>query len=190
LTEPAKSQVAEALRAYPQFGIRSVSAGLWIAGQVQPIEDFSVTATMATFIPGNEREQIQAWAWWAEGVWIGPRHTYMDGSICSYELEDRTWSRGKSIAILLDLQTVWICRQMFLRSYGRWPGRQMIHTPLERVLQQHPDELCGCGSDFRYAACHQEGDLVVRDSAGPIAIAQVQQALSTRRPRIPVEFQS
>jgi hypothetical protein len=188
LDESAKSRIHEALCAYPQFGVRSVSAGFWISGRVQPVFDLSVTATMSTFIPRDERAQTQAWAWWEEGVWIGPRHTYKDGSICAFELRDRTWVRGESIATLLDLQVVWICRQMFLREYGRWPGRQMIHSPLERVLEQHRGEFCGCGSDDRYEACCRDRDLAFRASAGPFAIARVGQALTARRPAIPAEL--
>lgn len=98
-----------------------------------------------------------SWAWWLPAlIWIGPRHTNYHplGSICSFEPEDRTWQRGQLLITLLDLQVLWIVRHIFLRRFGRWPGRQVFHTSWERVLEQRPGELCGgCDSNHRYEEC-------------------------------------
>jgi hypothetical protein len=99
-------------------------------------------------------------------VWIGPRHTYADGSICAYERQDLTWTREMGPQPLLDLISLWVARQIYLRAYGRWPGMQRVHTPLERILVQNATELCGgCASGKTYARCCYRKDLLAVSAA-------------------------
>lgn len=158
LPEWVQADLVEALRAYPQFGVRGASTAAWFTGVVQPIADLPVTATIATFYPLDVEMPVTSWAWWQDGVWIGPRHTYSNGSICSYEPEDGTWDRTRRLRLLTDLNVTWVVRQLYLRAYGRWPGRQRIHQPWERLTQQEPGELCGCGALRLYADCCFESD--------------------------------
>jgi hypothetical protein len=150
--------LAEALQRYQQFGISSASVGgsstTKLFGVIQPIPDLRIAASVVLFInPNNPSEEVRAWAWWTDGVWVGPRHTYLNGSICAFELPDKTWHPQLGVRLLLNLCSVWLARQLYLRAYGRWPGLQCIHTPLERVVEQRPGELCGCGRDRLYTAC-------------------------------------
>lgn len=188
LKESLTSLIAEALRAYPQFALRGVSAGVWLCGEVQPVADLPRRAAMATFVPHHSDAEIQSWAWWSDGVWIGPRHTYADGSICAFERGDTTWIRGKSLATLLDLQTLWICQQLFLRAYDWWPGRQMLHSPVERQLVQRPGELCGCGSDASYEACCHDADLAKVATECSFSLAMARSRIIHRGPRIPSTY--
>lgn len=188
LRESLTSLIAEALHAYPQFALRGVSAGVWLSGEIRPVADLPSCATMATFISHDPLAEIQGWAWWGEGVWIGPRHTYADGSICAFERADTTWVRGKSLATLLDLQTLWICQQLFLRAYDWWPGRQMLHTPVERELMQRPGELCGCGSDETYEACCHDADVAELRSEDSFLLALARSRAIHRGPRIPLMY--
>jgi hypothetical protein len=64
-----------------------------------------------------------------------------------------------SLVSLLDLNVVWVVRQMFQRRFGRWPGRQSLHTSYERLREQRPGELCGCDSGLQYTGCCGEKDL-------------------------------
>ena len=48
---------------------------------------------------------------------------------------------------------------MFLHHFGRWPGRQSLHTAYERVTDHEPGELCGCDSAILYESCCRVPDL-------------------------------
>jgi hypothetical protein len=54
---------------------------------------------------------------------------------------------------LLDLHIVWIVRHLFMRRFGRWPGRQILHTAHERLMEHQSGELCGCDAGRRYEEC-------------------------------------
>lgn len=172
--------LSEALLAYPQLQVSSVSAsashaaGLRLSVTVQPIADLPTTATIAVYWPAEPHLEVMSWAWWEDGIWIGPRHTYANGSICSFEKRDRTWTRAHGPRPLMDLNVVWVARQMYLRAYGRWPGQQRIHTSLGRLLEQAPDELCGCGSAQAYHNCHCE------DDTNTVATAEIERHLASR----------
>ncbi len=85
-------------------------------------------------------------------------HELWDGSICAFEPGDGTWSLGDSLVELLDYYTIWALRQLHLRIYGRWPGRQRAHLYYERVLELRGDERCACGSIRAYSECCEEED--------------------------------
>lgn len=105
------------------------------------------------------RATVRSWAFWEDQFtppcWIGPRHTnYPDGSICAFEPADGTWYFGDPLVELLDLYTVWSFRHLHFKTIGKWPGSQAVHLPYERLIEIHPDELCGCGNKTaKYAEC-------------------------------------
>lgn len=145
--------------AYPQMRIVPAAEVAWLQTWVRPLSDMSESAFLLTQYPFDTRYPVRSWAWWDTGVWIGPRHTnYPHGDICSHEPKDLTWTRRSSLVVLLDLHVLWVVRHMHLRHLGRWPGRQVIHTPYERLREQRPDEMCGCGSTRRYQSCCQAND--------------------------------
>lgn len=149
--------LGEALRRYPQFGISSASDRgspvVKIFGVIQPIADLPIAASVTVYLPVDNPAASGAWAWWTAGIWVGPRHTYLNGSICAFEIADETWHPELGISRLLNLYAVWLARQLYLRAYGRWPGFQRIHTPLERVVEQLAGEYCGCGNPLPYERC-------------------------------------
>lgn len=149
--------LAEALQRYPQFGVSSASEEgsrvVKLFGVIQAVADLPIAASLVVFINLDNPADVQAWAWWTDGVWVGPRHTYLNGGICAFEVSDATWRPELGVKLLLNLCAVWLARQLYLRAYGRWPGLQRIHTPLERVVEQLPGESCGCGSSRPYMNC-------------------------------------
>jgi hypothetical protein len=155
-----------AAAAYPTMRVRVAPPVVWLLTRNHPILGLPDEALTLTGLPidldggdGEENRPFVSWAWWDVGIWIGPRHTnFGDGSICSFEPSHGTWRPGDSIVTLLDLHAVWVARHLHLRHFGRWPGKQILHTAHERVIDQRPGELCGCGSLRQYSACHQASD--------------------------------
>jgi hypothetical protein len=162
VTADARRDLGELLSAYPQMVLTELPEAAWVSGWIQPLSDLADRALLVTVYPWDRRLRVNAWAWWDAGVWIGPWHTnYPVGSICSYEREDGTWSRNVPLVGLFDLNSVWIARHIHLRYFGRWPGRQVVHTAFERRRELQLDELCGCGSNARYEQCCRHNDLLV-----------------------------
>lgn len=166
LSEGMRHDLGVVAAAYPSLRVRVTPPVVWLLSTNRPIEGLPDKAYLLTaismdakaLVPGRPNP-ISSWAWWDLGIWIGPRHTnYGDGSICSFEPKHGTWRPGESLIKLLDLHSVWIARQLHLRHLGRWPGDQVIHTAYERVAENAPDELCGCGSFRRYDECHRALD--------------------------------
>jgi len=154
--------VKEVLREYPEFHTRSTPTGRWITGVVQPVQDLPFRAHLAVLLPTNVGGKVRAWAWWDNGLWIGPRHTnYDDGSICAFEPTDGSWDWSKKLVTLFDMYAIWLARHLHLIAYGRWPGRQILHTVYERLTEQRAGELCGCGLLEPYSACCREMDLSI-----------------------------
>ena len=175
----------EVLRAYRAFQVRSTSTGLWATGVVKPVQDLLASATLALFVPHPGSGTVRAWAWWREGVWVGPRHTnYADGSICSYEPSDKTWQWANGFVPLIDLHVVWLARHLYLAEYGRWPGRQVLHSPFERLTEHRPGEFCGCGSDKLYQVCCYPADMQLGLARATLARG-ARLATHVRRPILP-----
>jgi len=116
---------------------------------------------------------VRSWGFWGDPLaypeWIGPRHTnYPDGSICAFEPADGTWALSDPIVKLLDIYTLWAVRHLHLQVFGRWPGREAVHHPAERVIELRADEYCGCArSDKLYGECCMPKDLArdrIRDA--------------------------
>lgn len=166
LTEDLAQRLGWALAANPTTRVRVAPPVVWLLTRNHPIHGLPDEALILTCLPldpdggvDKANRPFSSWAWWDMGIWIGPRHTnFGDGSICSFEPSHRTWCPGDSILTLLDLHAVWVARQLHLRHFGRWPGRQVLHTAHERLLDQRPGELCGCGTLRPYAECHQPED--------------------------------
>lgn len=166
LSERNRSDLGAAMMAYPSLRIRIAPPVAWLLTVNEPMAAMRLRAFMLTVVSLDpsvplvgQKRTAAAWAWWDVGIRIGPRHTnYGDGSICSYEPEHRTWTGGDSLVTLLDLNSLWIARHLFLQRFGGWPGDQVLHTAEERLAEQRPGELCGCGSMRPYDECHRERD--------------------------------
>lgn len=149
--------------AYP--GARFVAApdGVWILTRLCPVRELAEHAYLVTRYPLNGRSKAppRSWAFWRLGhLWVGPRHTNPPGgTICSYEVRHGTWTPYHPLWQLLDFNAVWVARHLFLRCFGRWPGRQVLHTAYERLRDHVPGELCGCGSMRLYEQCHRASDV-------------------------------
>ena len=161
LTRDEETDLDGASVAYPNVRVRLVPTGIVLSGILCPIRSVPLGASLTVYLPLDREIRVRAWAWWTDGVWIGPRHTnYGDGSICAFEPSDATWERGHAVVQLIDLYAVWIARHMYLDRFGRWPGNQVLHTAHERLTESGPDELCGCGSRKNYSQCCFEADKV------------------------------
>lgn len=166
LTDEIRRDLGVAVAAYPSMRVRFAPPVVWLLSHNLPVAGLTDRVWMLTALSLRAHEPLPgkrvvaaAWGWWDPGVWIGPRHTnFGDGSICSFETSHGTWKAGDPIVTLLDLQSVWIARHLYLRNFGRWPGAQVLHTPYERVQEQRPGERCGCDSGKLYEDCHREHD--------------------------------
>lgn len=160
-------QQFEAIRiAYPSIKIWQQTLGLWLITESSVLPGEWHKASFVTGLSYVYPFTVRSWGFWISGVtlkpvWIGPRHTnFPDGSICAFERSDETWCEGQSIVTLLDLYTLWALRHRHLEAFGRWPGRQAVHHPYERILELKPDEFCGCDkSEKLYADCCRSKDL-------------------------------
>lgn len=145
--------------AYPQLMVRPAPATLWLELRFFPISEYRRGAFLLMGYPLDVLLPVQAWAWWTDGLWIGPRHTnYGNGSVCAYEPIDGTWSRGRQLVSLLDFIATWVVRHIHLLELGRWPGGQALHTAHERLTEIRPDERCGCHLPLLYDVCHRAAD--------------------------------
>jgi hypothetical protein len=150
--------------AYPATKIWHQEEGMWLLTESLVLPELGKKATFLCAIPYSPTLFVRSWGFWTTSIsieWIGPRHTnFPDGSICAFEPEDKTWKGGNSIVKLLDLYSLWALRQEHLRKIGRWPGRQSVHHPHERVTELRDNEYCGCAlSDRLYGDCCKRSDL-------------------------------
>lgn len=167
--ERVYEQEFDALRvAYPSIKIWQQAEGLWLLTESSVLPGHWHKAAFVTGLSYVFPFNVRSWGFWISGislkpVWIGPRHTnFPDGSICAFESSDETWSSGQSIITLLDLYTLWALRHRHLEVFGRWPGRQAVRYPYERILELKADEFCGCDrSEKLYADCCRDKDLAL-----------------------------
>jgi hypothetical protein len=146
--------------AYPQLIVRPAPATLWLEMHLFPLIGYARGAFLLVGYPLDALLPVQSWAWWTDGLWIGPRHTnYGNGSVCAYEPTDGTWARGRPLVSLLDLIATWVVRHIHLLEFGRWPGGQALHTAHERLTEIRPGERCGCDAVRGYEMCHRDADL-------------------------------
>jgi hypothetical protein len=158
--------------AYPDHWLCEDPDGMWLTTQSSVLPDLGVVATFLVGIPFTPGAFPRGWAFWTAGTachWIGPRHTNIpDGSICAFAVEDGVWAPGNSIAALVDFYSVWALRHLFLREFGRWPGRQHAPGAFYRLIEFREGELCSCGSGNTYYECCRIRDL----AADPVASKQ------------------
>lgn len=150
--------------AYPGARAWRQESGFWLLTESALLEGGFKRAKFLTGVSEVSR-LARSWAFWDAPIyrspqWIGPRHTYLDGSVCAFEPSDGTWKFGDSLVTLLDLYTLWAFRQLHLEVTGRWPGPQVATLRLERLVELRPDELCGCENPRgRYRDCCQAKDI-------------------------------
>lgn len=144
---------------------------IWMLVPIDPIPSLPEKPLILVAYPLSRWAWPKAWGWWDYKRWIGPRHTNYDGtgSICSFEVSHGTWKPGRPLLQLLDLHVGWTVRHLHLNYFGRWPGRQVIHTARERLREHREGELCGgCDSLKLYEHCCRPKDLkqtsLARDS--------------------------
>lgn len=159
-----ESEINEVLEAYPKTRVWHQPEGILLLTESKLLVGHKQPATLVVMIPFNVKLAAKGWGFWVGSInidWIGPRHTnFPDGSICAFEPSDGTWVKGDPIVQLLDLYSLWACRHLYMKTFGRWPGRQIVHFPYERILELKPDEYCGCEhSDRLYGDCCMDKDL-------------------------------
>jgi hypothetical protein len=161
-------QLTEVCKEYTGSQYWLQDRGLWLLVPSTVLRGLDRRALFLVAIPYDfDIATVSAWGFWdrndgAETQWIGPRHTnYPTGSICAFHLGDESpWHNGGSLVTLLDLYSEWALRHLYLEHFHRWPGSQIASSTYERMVETHPEELCGCGStDKTYAECHQPADL-------------------------------
>ena len=150
--------------AYPNVKVWRQSEGMWLFTESSLLEGLEKKAAFLTAIPFTYHIPVRSWGFWTSPVfkqWIGPRHTnFPDGSICAFEPRDKTWLTGGDIVKLLDLYSLWALRHLYFELFGRWPGRQSIYHPFERLTELKDNEFCGCEkSNLFYADCCKKQDL-------------------------------
>lgn len=161
-SSPIATKVNELGEAYPTTRFWFDDDGLLIDTRSALLPASWIHARFVLAMPFDQSVAPRAWGFWDGLGWIGPRHTnFPDGSICSYEPRDGTWTQDASWVELLDLHTLWAVRHLHLQIFGRWPGMQSVADPYERLSELGDDELCGCdlGERRRYRDCCKANDL-------------------------------
>lgn len=161
LSNTQAEDVRRAIRRYPQMELRVAAPDVWLSGRIAPLTDPIDAVFVLVAYPADMRRAVGGWAWWPNGLWVGPRHTnFGDGSICAFEPSDNVWTRADSLTTLLDHFSEWVVRQLYLLRFGRWPGLQVLHTAYERLTEHRPGELCGgCLSGLPYDSCCRPRDI-------------------------------
>ena len=139
---------------------------MWLLVESTVIVGLDKKATFLIALPYSAAYIQQSWAFWTTPInweWIGARHTNFPlGSICAFNPGDGTWTLGDSLIQLIDLYTLWALRHEHLKVFGRWPGRQHVIHPYERLTESSPNELCGCDkTGLRYGECCRPRDLSI-----------------------------
>jgi hypothetical protein len=159
-SEALESALSGLQEAYPGALVERRDDGFWLRATSRLLEGSSRWAQFVVAVPHDAGWGLQAWGFWQDGSWIGPRHTNFPlGSICAFFPSDGTWRMGDSFVTLLDIYSLWAVRHLHLEIFGRWPGRQKARWPFERIVEARPDELCGCGSMLKYTNCCRQEDL-------------------------------
>ncbi|WP_207005172.1 hypothetical protein [Trinickia mobilis] len=157
------SELEAVAQAYPGTRTWLDDDGMWVVAESSLLPGLS---HKALFIIGIRFASgvVRGWGFWGTDAigyeWIGPRHTnFPDGSICAFEPTDGTWTVWSPLVLLLDLYSLWAVRHLHLSTFGRWPGRQSVRYPYERMLELTDDEYCGCEESSRlYGQCCKESD--------------------------------
>lgn len=167
LRRRCESEIDTIVSAYPGAQAWAQTNGFLLMTESRLVPGLEQKATMLTVVQYEPFPQIRGWGFWDGEVWIGPRHTNGDGSICAFDPSDDTWCVGEPLVDLLDLYTLWAFCHLHLRTLGRWPGPQSSPHVIERLLELKGEELCGCGRKpyKRYSECCQKPDRSVAVTA-------------------------
>ena len=163
LLEKYEEELGGLQSAYPGTQVWRQAEGLWLLSKSELLSGSGLQATFLTAMPYIATWQPKSWGFWTTVVsanWIGPRHTnFPDGSVCAFEPSDGTWLYEDGIVKLLDQYTLWAIRHLYLKTFDRWPGRQVAHHPYERITEFRDNEYCGCQhSGQLYEHCCKESD--------------------------------
>lgn len=163
LLEKYEEELGDLQTAYPGTKVWHQAEGLWLLSTSELLSGSGLQATFLTAMPYIATQQPKSWGFWTTAIsanWIGPRHTnFPDGSVCAFEPSDDTWLYEDGILTLLDQYTLWAARHLYLKTFDRWPGRQVAHHPYERITEFRDNEYCGClHSDRLYEHCCKESD--------------------------------
>lgn len=158
-----EAELSAVYTAYPATKAWLRNEGLWLLSESSILSGLK---RAAIFLCGVSYADaiVRGWAFWKQSSvdlsWIGPRHTnFPDGSICAFHAVDGTWLVGDSLVKLLDLYSLWALRHLYFETFGRWPGKQAVIHPYERILELRSDEYCGCEkSEKLYSDCCQPND--------------------------------
>ena len=155
------AQLEELTTAYPDTEVWWQTDGFWFLTRCELLVKSTRSAYFLTGMPFSKYTIPRSWGFWGNGTWIGSRHTnHGDGSVCSHEPKDNSWTRESTLRDLIDLHAVWAVRHLYLTHFGTWPGEQSVHEPIERIVELSPHERCGCPNPKgHYADCCQTADL-------------------------------
>lgn len=177
--------------AFPNTQVLMRTGGLWLVTESLLLPGLWKKAKFFTWAPHLRTSPVRGWGFWDgkllnRPIWIGPRHTNYDGSICAFEPKDETWVPGEAIVVLLRYYTLWAVRHLHLQVFGKWPGYQVAHSPWERLLEVRRDEYCGCERfDKHYSECCYDQDLKTMKNNNELVKALVRGEL--RKPLIEIE---
>lgn len=165
-----EKELDEVRETYPGVKTWQQKEGLWLLTESALLRGLGKKATFLIAIPYFPAPYAKSWGFWTTAMytqWIGPRHTnFPDGSICAFEPKDQTWEIGKPLISLLDLYSIWAIRHLHMATLERWPGRQSVHHPYERLTEIQDDEFCGCDiSEKLYKDCCKPNDLALDKEA-------------------------
>jgi hypothetical protein len=194
-----EEQLMRLADAYPTLQTFPDKDGIWLLAGSEIVSNLSRGATFLVALPYLAGAGPKAWGYWNSNGsinWMGPRHTnFQDGSICAFSPGEGAWSEGGDLRTLFDLYCVWALRQLYLESFGRWPGKQYALSGEDvrmqayyRLVECKDDELCGCGSENqKYTDCckwsDQQFDLT---QLMALFLKRVENGFASRRPPISI----
>jgi hypothetical protein len=194
-----EEQVMRLTDAYSTLQTFPDKDGIWLLAGSEIVSNLSRGATFLVALPYLAGVGPKAWGYWNSNgriSWMGPRHTnFKDGSICAFSPIEGAWMEGGDLRTLVDLYSVWALRQLFLESFGRWPGKQYALSGEDvrmqayyRLVECKDDELCGCGSENRkYADCckwsDQQFDIT---QLMALFLKRVENGFASRRPPVSI----
>ena len=199
LRKAYEEQVTRLADAYPTLQTFPENDGMWLLAKSEIVSNLQRGAAFLVALPYLGGAGPKAWGYWtsdAGTTWMGPRHTnFQDGSICAFSPGEGAWSEDGDLRTLFDLYSVWALRQLYLESFGRWPGKQYSLSGEDvrmqayyRLVECKDDELCGCGSENRkYADCckwsDQQFDIT---QLMTLFLKRVENGFASRRPPVSI----
>jgi hypothetical protein len=181
-----EAEVREVAATYRNVAAWFDDTGLWLRSESAVLPGLEKTAFFLTRVPFAAAGRIRTWAFWRTPIsfeWIGPRHTNRDGSVCSYDDRDGTWTRRDPLIELLGLHTLWALRHLHQEVFRRWPGHHSAMDAVERLSETGDEEFCGCDAPRGwYQSCCKKDDLARLRSSDPNEVVAIWRGLVSRRP--------